>query len=44
MALDNLYAKCAESPIRVRHDYEEFRSEKEVKKSKKKPEQKKNAK
>lgn len=42
MALDNLYFKCAESPIRIRHDYEEFRSEKEVKKGKKKAEPKKN--
>jgi hypothetical protein len=36
MALDNLYSKCGESPIRIRHDYEEFKNEKETKKGKKK--------
>jgi hypothetical protein len=42
MALDNLYSKCGESPIRIRHDYEEFKNEKENKKGKRKTGQKKN--
>ena len=40
MALDNLYFKCQESPIRVRHDFEEYKNEKETKKTKKKVEKK----
>ena len=29
MALDNLYFKCGESGIRIKHDYEEFKNESE---------------
>lgn len=41
MALDNLYFKCGESGIRIKHDYEEFKNENEAKKNKKKSESKK---
>ncbi len=36
MAIDNLYAKCAESNIRIKNNYEEFAKESETKKKDKK--------
>jgi DNA-directed RNA polymerase subunit N (RpoN/RPB10) len=41
MALDNLYFKCLESGIRIKHEYSDYKKENESKKSKKKAEDKK---
>lgn len=41
IALDNLYFKCSESGIRIKHDYQEFKNDKQAKKNKKKQDDKK---
>lgn len=40
MAIDNLYSKCSEGVIRIKHSFEDYADETEPKKAKKKTDDK----